>query len=106
MTLGRLAVGAAIAATVFGLGQVAKADIFDIGSTFTASGLNSAGSWSNTVILQNGTTLVDNGTLNLTVSIVPDGSSEWLVFSYQTATAGTPLMSNDFATLNWTLLIL
>jgi hypothetical protein len=94
MILGRISAGAVIvAASVLTLGQ-AKADLFDIGSTFTASGLNSAGSFSNTVTLQNGTTAIDGGAIDLNISIVPDGSSEWLVFTYQSSTADTPLMSN------------
>jgi hypothetical protein len=94
MILGHISTGAVIvAASVLTLGQ-AKADLFDIGSTFTASGLNSAGSFSNTVTLQNGTTAIDGGAIDLTISIVPDGSSEWLVFTYQSSTPDTPLMSN------------
>jgi PEP-CTERM motif len=79
--------------TVLGLGQVARADIFVIGSSFTVSGVNSAGSFSDSVTLQPGSTLVDGGALDLTISIVPQGSSEWLVFSYHAVPTG-PLMSN------------
>ncbi len=93
MTSERLATLAAIAATVLGMGQAAKAGVFDIGSTFTASGENSAGSWSNTVTLQNGVTPIDGGALDLTISIVPEGSSQWLVFTYTTVPTG-PLMTN------------
>jgi hypothetical protein len=78
---------------VLTLGQ-AKADLFDIGSTFTDSGLTSAGSFSNTVTLEDGTTAIDGGAIDLTISIVPDGSAEWLVFTYQTTTPGAPLMSD------------
>jgi hypothetical protein len=92
MTSGHLTAGA-IAIILIGLAPHAKAEIFDIGSTFTASGLNSAGSWSDTVTLQNGTTLVDGGAQSLTVSIVPEGLSEWLVFTYTAVPVG-PLMSN------------
>ncbi len=81
--------------------------LFNIGSTFTVSGTdvtNSATSFSQSVTLQNGTTAIDGGALNLTISIVPDGSSEWLVFDYQTASSGTPLVSNtaDSWTMNQT----
>jgi hypothetical protein len=92
MTTKRLAILTAVIATVLGMGQ-ARADIFDIGSTFTASGQNTAGAWSNTVTLQNGSTLVDGGALNLAISIVPEGSSEWLVFTFTTVPTG-PLMTN------------
>lgn len=92
MTSKRFAILTAAIAAVLGMGQ-ARADIFDIGSTFTASGQNSAGAWSNTVTLQNGNTLIDNGALNLAISIVPEGSSEWLVFTYTTVPTG-PLMTN------------
>jgi hypothetical protein len=96
---GPFAIGAVIAAaTVLGLGQSAQAEeVFDIGSTFTVSGtdvVNSSLSFSNIVTLQDGTTAIDNGALDLTISIVPDAGSEWVVFSYQTATPGTGLVSN------------
>jgi hypothetical protein len=94
MILGRISTGAVIvAASVLTLGQ-AKADLFNIGSTFTASGLNSDGTYSDTVTLQDGTTAIDSGTIDLTISIVPDGSSEWLVFTYKPSISDTPLMAN------------
>jgi hypothetical protein len=95
MTRNRLAIGAALAAATFlGLGQTAKADLFVIGSTFTVSGENSAGSFSNTVTLEDGSTLIDHGAIDLTISLVPDGSAEWLVFDYQSVPSSAPLMSN------------
>jgi hypothetical protein len=94
----RLTAGAALAVTsLFIMGQPAKADLFNIGSSFTVSGTDvtdSSTSFSESATLQDGTTAIDGGALNLTVSIVPDGSSEWLVFDYQTATSGTQLVSN------------
>ncbi len=71
----------------------ANAEIFSVGSTFTDSGTNSPTSFSQSVTLAPGTTLVDGGALSLTVSIVPTGDAaqdEWLVFRYQT-TSGGPL---------------
>lgn len=105
MIFHRVTTGAVLtAAALLIMGQPAKADLFNIGSTFTVSGTDvtdSTTSFSQSVTLQNGTTAVDNGALNLTISIVPDGSSEWLVFDYQTATAGTQLVSNTAD--NWTM---
>ncbi len=91
---GSFAVGGVIAAAiVLGLAPSAQAEVFDIGSTFTVSGDNSGGAFSNTVTLQDGTTSIDGGALNLTISIVPDAGSEWVVFTYETNPADTPLMS-------------
>ena len=108
MTLGRLGTGAVIAAaTVLGLGQVATAEIFDIGSTFTASGTNSPGSFSQSVILQDGVTFLDSGALKLTVTIVPTGNAagdEWLVFNYQT-TSGPLVPPGDDWSIRQTGLI-
>ncbi len=105
MIFHRLTTGAALAAAALLMtGQPAKADLFNIGSAFTVSGTDvtdSTTSFSQSVILQNGTTAIDNGALNLTISIVPDGSSEWLVFDYQTATPSTQLVSNTAD--NWTM---
>jgi hypothetical protein len=89
-----LAAAAIAVAGMFGLAQSARAELFDIGSNFTVSGQNSAGGFSDTVKLQDGTTTVDGGALNLTISIVPDGMSEWLVFDYQALPLGSPLMTD------------
>lgn len=78
---------------LLGLNQTAKgADLFVLGSTFTDSGSNSPDSFSTTVTLAPGTTSPDGGALNLTISKIFEGSDEWLVFDYQTATPGTQLV--------------
>jgi hypothetical protein len=86
MAFCRLTTGGALAAAVlFMMGQPARADLFNIGSSFTVSGTDvtdSTTTFSQSVALQNGATAIDGGALNLTISIVPDGSSEWLVFTY------------------------
>ena len=79
---------------LLGLNQVAKADLFVAGSTFTDSGENTPDSFSTTVTLAPGTTSPNGGALNLTISEVMEGSDEWLVFDYQTATSGTQLVPN------------
>jgi hypothetical protein len=77
---------------LLGLNQAAKADLFVIGSSFTDSGENSPDTFSTSVTLASGTTSPDGGALNLTISEVLDGSAEWLVFDYQTATSGNQLV--------------
>jgi hypothetical protein len=76
------------------LSQGAKADMFVPGSTFTDAGGNSPDSFSTIVTLAPGTTSPDGGALNLTISEVMEGSDEWLVFDYQTASSGTQLVPN------------
>jgi len=55
---------------------------------FQVEGTNSPDTFTNTVSLTPGTTSLDSGALNLTISIVPSGSNERLVFSYSTASGG------------------
>ena len=104
MILGRLVTGTVIGAAIaLGPGQSATAEVLDIGSTFTDSGTNSPNSFSQSVTLAPGVTLVDGGALSLTISIVPTGDAagnEWLVFDYQTVTPGAVLsQSGD----NWAI---
>jgi hypothetical protein len=66
----------------------AAAEVFDLGSDFTISGGNSPTTFSDTVALTPGTTSLDGGLLNLTISIVPVGDAaqdEWIVLTYKTA---------------------
>ena len=80
---------AAAAALVAGSALADTDPLFVLGSTFQVQATNSPDSFTNTVTLAPGTTLLDNGALSLTISIVPDtGSSEWLVFSYSTTGGG------------------
>jgi hypothetical protein len=69
---------------------IASADaLFDTSSSFQVVGTNAPTSFTNTVSQMPGTYSLDNGALNLTLSIVPtSGSAEWLVFSYSTANGG------------------
>jgi hypothetical protein len=86
------------AAVCLGLAQGALADLFVPGSTFQVEGTNSPGTFTNTANLTPSTTSLDGGALNLTISIVPDGSNEWLVFSYNTTSGPLSLPSE-----NWSL---
>jgi hypothetical protein len=88
--------------------QTAQAEVFTIGSTFTDSGTNSPGSFTQSVVLQNGTTVLDGGALDLTVSIVPTGNSagdEWLVFHYQTVGGGPLVPPGDDWSIDQTGLV-
>jgi hypothetical protein len=76
--------------------------LFVPGGTFTVVGGNTPDSFSQTVTLAPGTTALDNGALNLTISIVPVGDAaqdEWVVFKYQT-TNGSQLSQPG---QNWSL---
>jgi hypothetical protein len=66
--------------------------LFVPGSTFTVTAQASPDSFTATVPLADGTTALDNGTVDLTVAIVPDGANDWLTFTY-TTTNGAPLSS-------------
>jgi PEP-CTERM motif len=95
----KLAVLAAMLATS-GV-QIAHADaLFDTSSTFQVVGGSSPDSFTNTVQLTPGTTLLDNGALSLTISIVPtSGGAEWLVFNYSTTSGGAISQPGQ----NWSL---
>jgi hypothetical protein len=74
--------------------------LFDTNSTFQVVGSSSPDSFSNTVALTPGTTLLDGGALSLTLSIVPaSGGAEWLVFDYSTTAGGAISQPNQ----NWSL---
>jgi hypothetical protein len=62
--------------------------LFVDGSTFTVQGNNTPGNFSESVTLTPGTTLLNGGTLSLTLSIVPEAGSEWLVLTYRTVNGG------------------
>lgn len=82
--------------------QPARADaLFVTGSTFQVQATNSPDSFTDTVNLTPGTTSLDGGALNLTISIVPagDGQSEWLVFNYQTTGGAALVPPGD----NWSI---
>jgi hypothetical protein len=91
-----LMIGALVAASVLGSAATAEASLFVPGSSFTVSGTNSPDTFSNSVSLTPGTTSLDNGALQLTLSIVPDGSTEWLVFSYSTTSGGVLSQPGQF----------
>ena len=74
--------------------------LFDTSSTFQVVGGNSPDSFTNTVALTPGTTLLDGGALSLTLSIVPtSGGAEWLVFNYSTTAGGALSQPNQ----DWSL---
>jgi PEP-CTERM motif len=81
--------------------QAANAELFVTGSTFTVTGTSAPDSFSSTATLTSGTTSsLDNGALNLLVSLVPAaGGAEWAVFQYSTTSGGA--LGN--ANLNWAL---
>jgi hypothetical protein len=92
---GRASAAPIIAAALMAVAwHPAQAEVLDIGSTFTDAGTNSPDSFSQTVTLAPGVTLLDAGAVSLTISIVPTGDvagNEWLVFDYQTTTTGAVL---------------
>ena len=91
---------ASAAALVAGSARADSDPLFVLGSSFQVQATNSPDSFTETVTLAPGTTLLDNGALRLTISIVPDtGSSEWLVFSYSTTGGGAFSQPNS----NWSL---
>ena len=87
--------GAALAAVVAVSAQAAP--LFAPGSTFQVQAFNSPNTFTDNVSLTPGTTLLGGGQLSLTISIVPDGLNEWLVFTYNTAGGGPLSQQNQ----NW-----
>src|SRR5271155_4843501 len=64
----------------------ARADpIFNIGSSFTVVGTNSPNNFTETVTLNPGMSLIDNGALIFTQAIVDKPNGEWLVMDFQTS---------------------
>jgi hypothetical protein len=87
---------------VFPTTQAADADpLFVTGTSFTVNGTNSPDNFSSTATLTSGmTSALDNGALNVLVSIVPaSGGAEWVVFDYTTPTGGALSSAN----VNWAL---
>jgi PEP-CTERM motif len=70
--------------------QTAHADpLFVIGSTYQVQATNSPDTFTSTVNLATGNQLIDNGAVNLNISIVPaTGGAEWLAFTYSTVSGG------------------
>lgn len=81
------------------VGAVPPGPLFVPDSTFQAEGSGSPDDFTTTVTLTPGTTTLDNGTVDLTIALVPDGTSEWLVFTYNT-TNGAPLSSGGDWSIN------
>jgi hypothetical protein len=82
-----------LAAALITMATPARAELFTISGTFTDVGGNSPDSFSESIPFAPGTTALDGGALNLTISVVPVGDAaqdEWAVFTYQTAN-GNPL---------------
>jgi hypothetical protein len=77
-------------------GSVRADPIFKIGSSFTLVGTNFPNDFTQTVILNPGTTLIDDGMLSLAQSIVDKNGGEWLVFDFQT-TDGADVAGNQNA---------
>lgn len=83
----RIAICALVGLMAQGVNGPACADpVWLTGSSMTVDGSNAPDNFSQTVTLSPGTSTIDNGTLNLKQSIVPEsGGAEWLVLDYQTA---------------------
>jgi hypothetical protein len=90
------------AALVMAAGGASATSLFVPGSTFTASASNSPDTYSDTVTLVPGTTTVDGGAVNLTISEVSQGADEWLVFSYSTVSGGPLSQPGDYWTVDQT----
>jgi hypothetical protein len=95
----RPALQAALLCTGMALGQAQASALFVDGSSFTVQGNNTPGNFSESVTLTPGVTALNGGALMLTLSVVPDGTNEWLVFRYHTPN-GTPLAN---PTLGWSI---
>jgi hypothetical protein len=80
---------AAITASIAGWPGPAHAEFLNFGGSFNAVGSNAPNNFSETDTLTLGTTLIDGGMLNLTVSTLPAaGGGEWVVFNVETASGG------------------
>jgi hypothetical protein len=95
ITFGRLAVAFIGALAAAAIAQPARSDpVWNIGGSMTVNGTNAPNDFSNNVALTLGTIPIDNGTLVLTTSIVPEaGGAEWLILRYAT-TSGGPIVGN------------
>jgi hypothetical protein len=70
----------AIPVMMLALLSPARAELFDIGSTFTVSGDNAPNNYLQGVTLTPGTTTIDNGAVQITQTFVnAPGGAEWLV---------------------------
>jgi hypothetical protein len=80
-------------AVLLGLAAPAHAQLFTNGADFTIDFQNSPTSENDTVQFLPGVTqLVDDGNVDLTISVVAaGGGKEWVVLNYQTPVAGSPL---------------
>ncbi|MBS0445836.1 MAG: PEP-CTERM sorting domain-containing protein [Proteobacteria bacterium] len=96
----RVWMGLALAGALALSSAPAAAALFVPGSTYQVQGTNSPGSFNDTVGFTPGTSLVDGGALAVTLSVVPDGGSEWLVFSYATADGSAMSQPNSYWSLN------
>jgi hypothetical protein len=90
---------AAIAASFAGWPSSAHAEFLNFGGSFQAIGSNAPNNFSETDTLTLGTTPIDGGILDLTVSTsAAAGGGEWVVFNVQT-TSGGPIAGDLNA--NW-----
>ncbi len=80
---------AAIATSIAGWPSSAHAEFLNFGGSFQAIGANAPNNFSEVDTLTLGTTPIDGGILNLTVSTLSTaGGGEWVVFNVQTSSGG------------------
>jgi hypothetical protein len=69
--------------------EPAHAEFLNFGGNFIAAGINAPNGFGETDTPTMGTTPIDGGLLNLTVSTLPAaGGGEWVVFNVQTVSGG------------------
>jgi hypothetical protein len=88
--------GATIAGFVFaavlaiGVAGPADAELLQLGGSFQVMGTDAPNTFSENDILTLGTTSIDGGLLNLTLTTMPAaGGEEWIIFTFQTATGAS-----------------
>ena len=92
------------AALAIGIASPAHAEFLNLGSTFQLAGTNAPNTFSETDTLTLGTTVVDGGALDLTLSTsAASGGGEWIVFTLQT-TPGLLRIADNLAA-DWAMAI-
>lgn len=80
-----------------GPGRAQATPIFVPGSSFTVTGTNAPGSFTDTAYIKAGTQSLDGGALDLTVSVVAASrGAEWIVFDFSVPSGTLSQPSDDF----------
>ena len=79
------------------VGAYESGPLFVAGSTFQVQATDSPDTFTTTVTLTPGTVPLDNGTLDLTIAIVPDGPDDWLTFTYNTTNGALLSQGGDWS---------